>query len=664
MKRNRVSLLIIFSLCLALTEVSSNVTPPVNPQDPVRSEYNAIRFLLAEEKTTKYSIAGEKGDWEIEIVKREGNEPEMRKDTIKIKYTPNKNETTCKNICFVQTVTLAAYDGEGNKVASSTEEIYKDPMYNIFYKHTKDDEIQDDSNIVVVDHLECEGDPFTNGDDTLKDKGSKGSVNPLTSADFEDTPGIAVGVRDKKKNIKKVVQIFETSAICADTGEILGSIIWKSVSTETDYGEIELDSEKEGKPTEAFKKALKKFVETHSRTKQSNGVGVIRWYCPETSPIIEGPGGIFSDPWGNPIPEGFQKIWLISEKIEEREGDSCGGTHFLRLRRILAMPSRYRMHSEEMVMVKGGKELKLNESGVGGGQYFRSPMEAIEAGLSNIGNCAIKFTWSGDQTKIVGGILFTPYRAISPEDVSPFIEENGRFINDFSALEAWFVPDAFMEHLLDVMISYAEPLQSSDGPVTVTIIANLGKEEVAYTGALMPEDVASLVREAAMHEKVNQEIIEVLHYIGLNFGLLLGAVDVPRTEFFINLETGQSRVVIVVGKEAAEKDVVSAFELAAEINAMALPDAPDVVVVRDCEFDFSDWKAASDYNLILVGGPVANSITRILVDGGFSSIKWVESSGEWEYIVDPYGNGCDILIVAGEDRDATYSVVKLLIQWL
>ncbi|MBU7048214.1 MAG: S-layer protein [Theionarchaea archaeon] len=658
----RWGILVIFSLVLAVAEVSSNAAPG-NLEHHIAGNYKTIKFLFAEEKTTKYSITGEKGDWEIEIIRRKSGEPESRKDTIKIKYTPKKNETTCKNICFVQTVTLAAYDSEGNKVASNIDEIYTDLMYNIFYKHTKDDEIEDNSNIVVVDHLECEGDPFTNGDDTLKDGGSKGSTNPLTSANFEDTPGITVGTRDKKKNIVKVVQIFEISAICADTGEILGSITWKSVSTETDYGEIELTSEKESKPTKAFEKALRKFVKTHSRTKQTNGVGVTRWYCPETSPIIEGPGGIFSDPWGNPIPEGFLKKWLTSEETGLGK-DPCGGTFFLKaLEMNLIIQSEERMYTEDLG-VKSGKELNLHESGVGGGQYFESPKEALEAGLANSGGCAIKFTWSGDQTKIVGGILFTSFRAISPEDISPFVDKKGRFINDFSALEARFVPAALMQHLLDVMTGYAESLQSSTGPVTVSIIANVGTEEaVAYTGALMPEDVALFVREAAMHETVNQDIVEVLHYIGLNFGLLLGSVNVPPTEFFINVETGQSKVIIVVGEDAAEKDGVSAQRLAAEISAM-LFDAPDIVVMTDAEFSFADWKVAGDYNLILVGGPVANSITKILVDEGFSSTTWVTSSGEWEYITDTYSNDCDILVVAGEDRDATYSAAQLLIQWL
>ena len=168
MKRNGKTwgILVIFSLVFL---EASGVTPLIDAEQYIRGNVKAT-FLLPE--GTKHSIPGENGEWEIEIIKREGDEPEMQKDTIKIKYTPNK--TTCKTICFVQTVTLTAYDENGNRVASSIDEIYTDPMYNVFHKHTQDDQIKDNQTVVVVDHLECEGDPFTNGDDTLKDSGTKG----------------------------------------------------------------------------------------------------------------------------------------------------------------------------------------------------------------------------------------------------------------------------------------------------------------------------------------------------------------------------------------------------------------------------------------------------------------------------------------------------------
>jgi hypothetical protein len=52
-----------------------------------------------------------------------------------------------------------------------------------------------------------------------------------------------------------------------------------------------------------------------------------------------------------------------------------------------------------------------------------------------------------------------------------------------------------------------------------------------------------------------------------------------------------------------------------------------------------------------------------LVDEGFSCIEWVTSAVEWEYITE-YGNGLNILIVAGKYRDATGAAAQILIQWL
>jgi S-layer protein (TIGR01564 family) len=76
------------------------------------------------------------------------------------------------------------------------------------------------------------------------------------------------------------------------------------------------------------------------------------------------------------------------------------------------------------------------------------------------------------------------------------------------------------------------------------------------------------------------------------------------------------------------------------------------IIVADTEFDFEEWKTTCTENLILVGGPVSNIIVRKLVSGGFSAVDWATSPGEWEYILKPYST-CDVLIVAGKNRDAT-----------
>ncbi|MBU7021092.1 MAG: S-layer protein, partial [Theionarchaea archaeon] len=87
------------------------------------------------------------------------------------------------------------------------------------------------------------------------------------------------------------------------------------------------------------------------------------------------------------------------------------------------------------------------------------------------------------------------------------------------------------------------------------------------------------------------------------------------------------------------------------------------IVMLDTELDFAGWKAACEYNLVLIGGPVANIVVKQLVDEGVSTVDWTTSPGEWEYITDPYGD-CDILIIAGADRDATREAAQDLIDQL
>ncbi len=83
------------------------------------------------------------------------------------------------------------------------------------------------------------------------------------------------------------------------------------------------------------------------------------------------------------------------------------------------------------------------------------------------------------------------------------------------------------------------------------------------------------------------------------------------------------------------------------------------ITVLDTEVDVN----AVDSNLILVGGPVANAITKYLVDQGLSTVDWENSEGDLEYIEDAFGT-YDVLIVAGKDRYATREAAKELMEYL
>ncbi len=72
-----------------------------------------------------------------------------------------------------------------------------------------------------------------------------------------------------------------------------------------------------------------------------------------------------------------------------------------------------------------------------------------------------------------------------------------------------------------------------------------------------------------------------------------------------------------------------------------------------------------EYNLILVGGPAANTIVKKLVEYKYTSEeKWATSEGEMELLKDVYATGKDILIVAGKDRGGTNLAACNLVEML
>ncbi|NJE84659.1 S-layer protein [Thermococcus sp. CX2] len=83
------------------------------------------------------------------------------------------------------------------------------------------------------------------------------------------------------------------------------------------------------------------------------------------------------------------------------------------------------------------------------------------------------------------------------------------------------------------------------------------------------------------------------------------------------------------------------------------------ITVMDYEVDLENPGS----NLILVGGPVANSVTQYLVDEGISQVDWYNSPGDIEYIQDALG-GYDVVIVAGATRTETKAAAEALMQYL
>ncbi len=92
------------------------------------------------------------------------------------------------------------------------------------------------------------------------------------------------------------------------------------------------------------------------------------------------------------------------------------------------------------------------------------------------------------------------------------------------------------------------------------------------------------------------------------------------------------------------------------------------LVKLDIEIDSLDKQ---NFNLILIGGPVANQLSKELEDLSIppddgSPVNWAYDSleGDFKLYTDPYGTGKDVLMVAGADRDATRAAAERLISKL
>ncbi|ASA77245.1 S-layer protein [Thermococcus sp. 5-4] len=94
-------------------------------------------------------------------------------------------------------------------------------------------------------------------------------------------------------------------------------------------------------------------------------------------------------------------------------------------------------------------------------------------------------------------------------------------------------------------------------------------------------------------------------------------------------------------------------------DVVTLKPVTSPITVMDYEVNMDDPGS----NLILIGGPVANSITKYLVEQNISKVDWYNSPGDIEYIQDALG-GYDVVIVAGATRDETKVAAEALMEYL
>ncbi len=113
-----------------------------------------------------------------------------------------------------------------------------------------------------------------------------------------------------------------------------------------------------------------------------------------------------------------------------------------------------------------------------------------------------------------------------------------------------------------------------------------------------------------------------------------------------------------VGDDVLDSDYVVS-EIHATAEQITIKPVSEPITVMDYEVSMEDPGA----NLILVGGPVANSLTKYLVEQNISQVDWYNSPGEIEYIQDALG-GYDVVIVAGATRNETKVAAEALMEYL
>nr|WP_263315197.1 S-layer protein [Methanothermococcus thermolithotrophicus] len=116
----------------------------------------------------------------------------------------------------------------------------------------------------------------------------------------------------------------------------------------------------------------------------------------------------------------------------------------------------------------------------------------------------------------------------------------------------------------------------------------------------------------------------------------------------VTLNIGQKETVL--NAEVRLKDILADAQQAVKLTAP--------IAKLDSEVSLD----TADKNLILVGGPVVNALTKELVDAGKVAID--NESPAMLVAVPDAANGNDVLVVAGGDREATREAAKALLEMI
>lgn len=133
----------------------------------------------------------------------------------------------------------------------------------------------------------------------------------------------------------------------------------------------------------------------------------------------------------------------------------------------------------------------------------------------------------------------------------------------------------------------------------------------------------------------------------------------------LNFDYMRAKIVVGANTPAPAMDGLSASLIAGKIGTMAFKEERSGFKVVLSHLTYLDTEVTNDtkkwYNLILIGGPVANSLSKEVFDK--MEIKITNDypgpgNGVVQLIKDPFGYGKDVLVIAGSDRNGTLEAAK------
>lgn len=273
---------------------------------------------------------------------------------------------------------------------------------------------------------------------------------------------------------------FETCAICADNGRILGCVKWTVEQTANDDGSI-TGPTTEGPPSEETKRALKQFCSRHTVWAASPD-GKPHWYCPEDGRVKH----------------------TLSEAAYRR----------IVFNQVIAMAPA----DPPEPLEHGYRQIELRRDHAGGGALASFDF-VYEHYQSNPDASALKFTWIGAQTKSVPSIILSRTDQITGESLEPFVEDDDAHNNDFASLSAVVATAEVLDRLLS---NFAEELRTSvdhdDDPVMLTLVANLGAQDAIGARRRIGQTVLrEALLEVATSVPLNDAELDAISYMSLNF---------------------------------------------------------------------------------------------------------------------------------------------------